>query len=153
MMEWNPETADPAVGSFMPGLRWAVEHTEGPILELGAGYFSTPYLVSTGRPFLSYEFDPEWRALFKNRFPELVIVGNAEDIPFGDWSVVLIDCEGWERQNFYNRFRGKTEVFVIHDVQDNWILDLSSFKYRYDFDENPQTTLLSDVLDVRQCGC
>lgn len=137
----------------MTGLRWAVDHTEGPILELGAGYFSTPYLAESGRKVLTYEYLEEWRHLFEDRFPHITITGDEQEIPLTRWAVVLIDCEGWERQNFFNRLCGKTDVFVIHDTQDNWITDLSGFKYRYDYDENPQTTLLSDVVDVRECKC
>jgi len=50
----------PAYGSHLPALEWAVEQTEGPIFEMGAGLWSTPFLVGTGRPLVTYELNQEW---------------------------------------------------------------------------------------------
>lgn len=142
------QSADPKVGSFMPALRWAVENTQGPILELGTGYFSTSYLATlSGRDILSYEWDIAWREAVEQRFPHLKVVS---ELPEGNFSVVLVDCEGWKRLEFLRALRERTDVFCVHDAQDHWIPEdvLASFRYRKDFDEDPRTSLVSDVVDV-----
>ena len=151
-MKWEPDKADPKVGSFMPGLVWAVDHTEGPILELGAGYFSTPYLWGTGRPVVTYEHDPEWATLIEANVPGFftTLVTDFQDVPEQDWAVVLVDGYGWDRQKFFDALVERTGVFVVHDTQDPWISEeaMSQFKYRFDFGEDPRTTILSQVLPI-----
>lgn len=158
-MKWDPGTPDPAVGSFMPGLRWAVEHTAGPVLELGTGYFSTPYLAGLqGRRVASYEYDPEFAADVRQEFPGLCVAEKFEDVPSLPWSVVLVDCEGWNRAPFFAALLPEAPgaTFVIHDSQDPWIEEklLQHFQYRHSFGGpgEPRTTLVSAVLDVRRCG-
>jgi len=143
----------------MPGLRWATEQTNGPILELGAGFYSTPFLhrlSEAGRMVVSYEYDPEWFQQIWSRFegPHHHVIHDFADVPPGSWSVVLVDCEGWSRHPFFNALRDHADIFVIHDTQDPWIpeLDFESFEYRFDFGDNPRTTLLSMIWDVRQHG-
>src|SRR5687768_2331676 len=117
-MKWEPESADPSVGSFMPGLIWAVEHTSEAILELGAGYFSTTYLATlSGRDIISYEWDTTWAEAVKEQFPHLNVVS---ELPEGRFSVVLVDCEGWNRLDFLRILRWRTQIFVLHDSQDHW---------------------------------
>lgn len=157
VVDWTPETADPAVGSFMPALRWVCERTTGPILELGGGYFSTPYLhelFKAGRPVVTYEFDMKWARELGMRFDQ-PITPHFDTVAPLDWSVVLIDCEGWNRQPFFNQLAPLTGTFVIHDSQDPWIDPATfppDFIYRRDVDENPRTTLLSRTVDVREFG-
>ena len=151
-MKWEPEKADSAVGSFLPGLQWAVEATTGPILELGAGYFSTQYLWATGRPVVTYEHDPEWAELIRENVPGLFaeLVTDFEDVPIQDWAVVLVDGYGWTRLELFDAVAPRTEILVCHDTQDPWVPEevLNSFKYRFDFDENPRTTLVSNIQPV-----
>jgi hypothetical protein len=151
-VKWEPETADPKVGSFMPGLRWAVEHTTGPILELGAGYFSTPYLWGTLRPVVTYEHDSEWATLIEENVPGLfaTLVTEFEDVPVQNWAVVLVDGYGWDRARLFEQLKPRTTVFVVHDTQDPWVPEnaMVSFAYRFDFDEDPRTTVVSNVRPV-----
>lgn len=158
-MKWEPENADPAVGTFMPALRWVVERTDGPILELGGGYFSTPYLheQTPERLVVTYEgWSSEWMKLLAQRFmsPRHVFISDMKDCLTYGWSVVLVDCEGWNRLPFFRLWKTIGDTFVIHDSQDPWIPEeeLRGFEYRYDFDDNPRTTLLSRTLDVREFG-
>lgn len=149
-MNWEPEQADPAVGSFLPALEWVCERTDGPILELGGGYFSTPYLASwhaRGRMVVTYEFDPSWAEELRDRFQHRI----TDTLPQGHWAVALIDCEGWSREPYFKALQYRTEVFVVHDSQDDWIPAhlLDRYRYRRDLDENPRTTVVSDLLDVR----
>lgn len=152
-MKWEPEGANPDYGSFMPGLEWAVQKTTGPILELGAGYFSTPYLHALQRTIITYEYDPDFadqvEALFGGEGHW--VISTFDEVPDIPFSVVLLDCEGWSRQKFFDRVRARTEVFVVHDTQDPWV-KWEPFKYQHSFGENPRTTLLSETLDVAVCG-
>lgn len=143
-------------GSHLQGLRWAVDNTSGPVLEMGVGYHSTPYLnqVSRGmRQVVSVEKNPRWTTLAKERVesPAHWVVS---EIPPGLWSVVLIDGETEERKPALLSLRPYTEVFVIHDTEDleeyGWSEDLfDSFTYRADYGVVPRTTVLSDSVDVR----
>lgn len=142
----------------MPALQWACENTTGPILELGGGYFSTPFLHSLAldqRDVLTYEYDPHWRQELEERFESLFhkITGEFIDAAWRPWSVVLIDCEGWSRVPFFKALRQYAGVMCIHDSQDDWIPEelLASYRYRKDFGEEPRTTLLSDTVDVTRC--
>ena len=153
-MNWDPGSANLAVGSFMPWFEWAVERTAGPVLELGGGYFSSPLvsgLWNAGRQAYTYEYDPEWAAELRQRFKQ-PIRQDFNDLPSLEWDVVLIDCEGWNRWLFFDELRPRTRVFVVHDSQDPWIpADVfTSFKYHTNREEDPRTTLVSDVLDVRR---
>lgn len=148
-MNWQPETADPNVGSFLPALEWVCERTDGPILELGGGYFSTPYLASwheRGRLVATYEFDASWAEELRDRFHHRI----TDILPGGHWSVVLVDCEGWSRKPYFQALEPRTDVFVIHDSQDPWIPDgfYDRYAYRKDTGDNPRTTIISNLLNV-----
>ena len=55
-------------GTHLAPLIRAMERTTGPVLELGVGFFSTPYLhyacQSTGRHLTSYETSKTWAGCF-----------------------------------------------------------------------------------------
>lgn len=151
-MTWPIGRADERVGSFMPWLRAAVVATEGPILELGAGHFSTPYLAEfasqTDREFWTYEYDSEWAEAARKVSPN--IAEKPSEIPDRQWSVVLVDCEGWARRAFVYKLRPRTDIFVIHDTQDAWVPEdvLATFQYRFDSDEEPRTSVVSDFNEI-----
>lgn len=150
-MKWEPENAGADYGTFMPGLVWAVENTQGPILELGGGYHSTPYLAGLPRQLWTHEHDIDWLLVLKQQFTH-PIVAEFESLPKKGWSVVLVDGYGWTRQEQFDAL--DAEVFVIHDTQDPWITEesMNKFAYRYDFGDVPRTTLLSNTMDVARCS-
>lgn len=151
-MSWPIAATDPKVGSFLPWLEKTLNMTQGAILELGAGPFSTPFLAeyckAHHRGWWTYEYDLEF-AVVAQRFNKNV-VESPQHVPDGPWGVVLVDCEGWARLDFLQRLRGSTDVFVIHDSQDHWIPEevLASFRYRFDSDEEPRTSVVSDLVPV-----
>ena len=152
-MNWEPENANPVVGSFLPWLKWALTQTSGPVLELGGGYFSSPVVHEAfkfGRSAVTYEYDPVWAHVLSERFTQ-PITPDFELVADLEWDVVLVDCEGWNRLAFVEALRPRTKVFVIHDSQDPWVPDtvLDSFQFRADRELDPRTTLVSDVLDIR----
>jgi hypothetical protein len=112
-------TATLAYGSHLPVLRWAVEKTKGPIFEMGAGLFSTPYLVATGRTLVTYELDPEWTKRIK------LMVGSSPNhswtkkTPTQYFSVAFLDGgteESWlkDRRKMFDAIRA--DVFLVHDL-------------------------------------
>lgn len=104
-------------GSHLPMLRRAVEATTGPILELGCGIFSTPYLASTGREVVSVEANPKWLARMRERYARphhrFVDAVPAE----GTFAVALVDHEPDRRAPDIEALRGRVRIFVVHDVE------------------------------------
>lgn len=164
----------PDCGTHISVLATVVAHTDGPVLELGMGDWSTPLLHGlcsvNKRYLLSTETDQNWMALFQDLatnwhefefvpvFEESIeryyrpekwdTVGNEKR-----WSVVFIDHAPAERRLMdIARLRKNTDVFVVHDTEGRGyglgpILD--SFKYRYVEDRySIETTVVSDVIDV-----
>ena len=109
-------------GSHLPSLLAALLATDGPILEVGAGLWSTPMLtafsVASGRHFLSLEEDPLWahrtgseKAIYDRDLPSLAQQR---------WSVVFLDhSPGPRRAEDAFLFRETAEIIVMHDYADD----------------------------------
>lgn len=163
-------------GTHMSFLLTAVAHTNGPILEMGAGDYSTPLLhavcsrdkrcvlsADTDRSLLFYFLDLQCN---RHAFAYVPVYEDDWSLnPQPDqwdavgagihWSVVLINHRPGERRvKDIERLRPHTEIFVVHDTQEasyGYQPLLDSFKYKY-VDERyaTQTTMVSDVIDVTQ---
>jgi len=162
-------------GTHMTPLTTALLHTEGPVLEMGCGDFSTPLLhticSSTRRFLLTAETDKDWMGLFTDLsddghyfqyvpcYDELWV--NREDPGLWDgvgcsmprWGVVFIDHRPGERRVVdIERMRHKADIIVVHDTQQpsyGYEPTLSSFKYRYTYQRYAvETTLVSETIDV-----
>lgn len=152
-------------GSHLPILSRVVDLTHGPILELGMGLYSTPYLHTVSflqkRLLVSYDNDSKW--FFKNKeweskYHKVVFVTDWEyaDIDNTHWSVVFVDHKpAKQRIKEVRRLAWKANYILIHDseaVSDKyfkykWIYSL--FKYRYDYSKLiPNTTVLSNFCDL-----
>jgi len=107
-----------AAGTHLVPLAAALVATTGPVLELGCGDWSTPFLTryckAAGRELLSLENYPKWAAEFG-----VPCVDYDVAIPAAarrEWSVVLIDHRPSERRiPDAIRFVGKTEYLLLHD--------------------------------------
>lgn len=161
-------------GSHMSMLLTAVTHTAGPILEMGAGDYSTPLLhaicsktkrfvvtadtsknllynfldLQTDWHVFSYVpvYEDDWSV---NPKPEMWDGVGLEVF----WSVVLINHRPGERRvKDIERLRPHTKIFVVHDTQESgygYETLLNSFKYKYVDDRYAtETTLVSDTVDV-----
>lgn len=171
---FNHSSQKELVGSYMGLLLTAVAHTRGPILEMGAGDFSTPLLhgvcsnekrllltvdtslenihdfidLKTSWHYFGYVpvFEDDWEA---NPNPELWnLVGND-----ADWAVVFINHRpGTRRVQDIERLRSHTAVFVVCDTQEagyGYAPVLDTFKYTYvDTRYATHTTIASDSIDV-----
>jgi len=141
-------------GSHLPVLRWAVEHTKGPILELGGGLYSTPFLhqvSADGRLVVTVERNKRWLPhLREYAGPSHWVL---DSIPPGYWSVVLVDQEEHLRRPELEGLRGSFDIALIHDTEPGgeslygWGDYLSTFQHRFEYRPGgvPWTTLVSDT--------
>lgn len=150
-------------GTHISYLIAAVMRTDGPVLELGCGDFSTPILHSLcslkKRLLVTAESDKKWMRLFSDLsrdWHQFIAVKNFDDWSnVGTdvhWSVVLIDHAPEPRRLMdLKRLRNNTDIFVLHDSQCPHLYKdyVSTFKYSYSSKRyEVRTTLVSDVIDV-----
>lgn len=117
-------------GSHLPVLMRVMELTDGPVLELGAGLFSTPFLhwacFRTERELVTMEHHPvyweefrqyerEWhRVLWAEDWDEMRVEREGKG-----WSVVLVDHDPLERRSVETRrVKDCAEYVVFHDATD-----------------------------------
>lgn len=152
-------------GTHLPVLLRVLELTVGPVLELGAGIFSTPVLhwicTRDKRQLVSMDNDPRfyrWAGKFANEYHRLELVENWDqaDIEY-PWDVVLIDHSPSERRIVeIKRLANYARYLIIHDSNGryNWSYHYDTiyplFTSMYTFDKvEPSTTVLSNLVNVR----
>jgi hypothetical protein len=163
-MKQMPRSA--RVATHLPLLVRVFDKSEGDVLEIGTGYFSTLVLkwlcTITGRKLYSYETKEFWykRAVEKNNeFHEVVYAPDLDKVDFTNkhWGLVLID-HGPNRRRVVEieKLANHCDYMVIHDTQPCakdkdlpadyhyekiWHL----FKYRYDYKKIlPWTSVVSN---------
>lgn len=147
----------------------AVARTKGPVLELGAGVYSTPILhelcAGMGRLLWSIDHDVGWLSQFRgfesdtHRLVHVADEGGSWIDWSVPWDVVLVDHRpAWRRRDAIEeclvRDDGPTYV-VAHDTEpaQRHLYDmdrvLSAFSYRRDFfDAMPWTTVVSNRVSI-----
>lgn len=148
--------------THIPLLLACLRRTEGPILEFGSGWFSTPILnaFAIGRLVRTIESDGRWHPFVApicthqpvtSHDHQIVFVGEYAKAPIDDhfWSVVLIDHEPPARRGVeVERMRGKCHLLIAHDAEHpayGYEPALARFKYRYNYTRlMPGTTVVSD---------
>ena len=103
-----------------PLLYWALKETKGliePVLEMGCGYGSTPYLKqylrTDKRKLISYDYDKEWADKY-----EATHVTDWDAIEHEQYSVILIDHSPGERRYIdIQKLANKCEYMIIHDTE------------------------------------
>ena len=149
--------------THIPMLIKTVQMTDGPVLELGAGLFSTPLLhwLCLGRDLFTYETNPDYYNFAKkfrtnNHRTRLVDDWDKIDIDNTHWSVVFVDHGPVGRRVIdLIRLKDKADYIVIHDTEPGrehrheynkaWPL----FKYRYDWTKCiAHTTVVSNFKDL-----
>lgn len=146
---------DKQMSSHMPTLLLALQKTKGAVCELGAGFYSTPLLhwLCLNRMLYTYENSAGYRhyaSRFHNKYHR---IRTFHEIDYTrDWSVVFIDSapaseRGAEALKFTN-----AQVIILHDTESEkeygYDTVWSHFKYRLDSPFRPQTTIVSNVIDV-----
>lgn len=117
-----------AWGSHMPLLLLALGATDGPVLEIGVGHFSTPHLhylcAGMNRRLVSVEQAKDWHDEFKDKYEASLhsfrqgeymdVLPELARLP---WSVVFIDHSpgGKARSDVFEMFIERVEFVVVHD--------------------------------------
>ena len=147
--------------THFPMLIKCVQATEGGVLELGTGLFSTPLLhwlcSEKQKPLISYEDSEEFyrlARLFQNRYHRIRKIDDWKKFDIGGhWSVALIDQSTKNRAQMAIYLKDKVDYIVLHDSNDEshykYHLVWPHFKYRFDYTkQTPNTTVVSNFKDL-----
>ncbi len=148
-------------GTHIPMLLKAVQKTEGPVLEIGAGFYSTPLLhwlcAEYRRTLVTYEGNMEFYNQIKNfrsrtHSTHFVEDWDATDFDKKHWSVALIDHETERRNLDIIRLKDCVDFIVIHDTNKdlyNYEKVWPHFKYIHHWKFcKPWTTVVSNFYDI-----
>ena len=152
-------------GSYLPVLTTLVNHTKGPILELGMGFCSTPYLhwacYPEKRRLVSYENNPEYYRFaetWKSDFHAVHCIDEDswESIDISEkWTIAFVDNSPESTRKMMVEKAQHADYVVIHDANNsnNHKTQINSirhlFKYRYKYDKaNPYTAVWSNKYEV-----
>lgn len=153
-------------GTHLAALIKAMSKTDGDVLELGMGLFSTPYLhyqcMLSNRKLVSYENVESYAQFFieygyPNANHEINIVDDYVNAKIDKpWDVVLIDqTPDSSRAVEVKRLANLAKYIVIHDSNERQdkvyhyseIYPLFKYKTIWDRDKN-QATVLSNFVDL-----
>jgi len=157
-------SGDIGFGSHLPILIKIVGMTTGPILELGMGMYSTPFLhwacFNAKRKLVSLDSDYECytinRSYGRSDYHEVRFVQNWDEVDLaGFWDVVLIDHERDRRIYEIQKVVNSANYIIVHDSEGRrdkyykYSQIYPLFKYRYDFAKiTPFTVVLSNFKDL-----
>ena len=136
------------MASHVPTLVRAFDISQGDVLEVGTGYFSTTILdwlcAISGRKLVSYETDPHWYERAKRMqsdYHDVIFVEDWDKIPLDQkhWGLAFIDHAPAKRRIVeIERLKDLAEYIVVHDTEprNESVYDYPSiyplFKYRFD---------------------
>ncbi|MCG3133855.1 MAG: hypothetical protein HMLKMBBP_01120 [Planctomycetes bacterium] len=136
---------------------------DGPVLELGAGDWSTMMLhlmcSAQRRLLVTCESDAEWLDRYRglaspfHRMEHVTDWDTHQSLDADRWAVVFVDHKPAEqRVRDIQRLRARTRMFVVHDTDPEWSGAyrfepvLAQFRHRWDFAlVRPMTTVVSDT--------
>ena len=136
---------------------------EGPVLELGVGFNSTPFLhwlcQDKGLQLESFEHISAYYRFFRTFRGDnhkLTYIKNWDDLKIDKhWGLVFIDHCAERRTTEVIRLANNADYVVIHDTQDDENNPYSlekiwpHYKYRKDFNQfSPRTTILSNFKEL-----
>jgi predicted O-methyltransferase YrrM len=129
----RPARTKPSRGNYLPVLMEIVNKTTGPILELGSGMYSTPYLhwaCFPERTLITYEDNPDWidyAKQFETDYHKVVFVEDWEKVEFPECDVAFIDHEPRGRRRCEEIKKLTDAKYVVaHDAENS-----SDHKYGY----------------------
>jgi len=153
-------------GSHLPVLTKLMEISEGPVLELGTGFYSTPYLhwacFQQNRKLVSYDASLLYFELASGcarDFHEVYFVKDWNKINISQhWGIALVDHEPiLQRLVDIQRLANNSDYIVLHDSEESndyaykYSEIYSLFKYRYDYNKRlPHTTVVSNFKDLSE---
>ncbi len=159
-------------GTHMAPLIQAVNKTDGDILEMGIGIFSTPYLhyqsFLSKRNLVSCDNDKMWikryaehpfyAHMYQGKYHDLRYIKNWDDAKIEKpWDVVLLDHSPSERRMVdAQRLANFAKYIIIHDTGEDQdrvyhyleIYPLFKYKTVWDKDAN-HATVLSNLVDLK----
>lgn len=149
--------------THIEALAFCFMRTHGPVVELGAGWYSTPVLhglcEAAGRDMLTIESEADWLQEFtawETPWHRLTVDGRFT-LPKGPLGLVLVDHGDLDRRaESVMEAKMRAQIVVIHDSQEELRerflgLDeaLEAFTYRRDWSKlHPQTSALSDTVPL-----
>jgi hypothetical protein len=149
--------------THMPMLIKAVLLTDGPVLELGAGMFSTPVLhwlcAGRGRRLVTYEAYAEYHRFaykFRSRNHSVRLVDKWDDADLrGHWSVALIDHDADRRWVDALRLKDSVDYIILHDSEAPEVYGYdkvySHFEHVFHWRNCvPWTTVVSNLVDLME---
>jgi hypothetical protein len=155
------------ISSYVPVLAACMSVTGGPVLEMGAGAYSTPLLHwlcnVQGKRLLTIEFDAGWLdflSAYRDSWHELIACQRPQDHPrlADPWGLAFVDGRATERGPALARLH-HVPLVVVHDSEPEhaghypqMAEELATFRYRRDvrihpFEKN-QTSVVSDQIVV-----
>lgn len=153
-------------GTHLPVLMSVINKTKGPVLELGIGFHSTPFLhfacLPANRKLVSYETDAGWAKNFndfRSSIHDINHLDNWDKLNTnGFWDVILIDHAPNERRvTEVKRLSNSANYIILHDSdpEHDHVYKFSEaypmFKYRFDYTQcKPNTTILSNFMDLEK---
>lgn len=154
----------PNRGSHLPVLIKLVSMTDGPILELGCGLYSTTFLHwacrGKKRKLVTYEHNPDFYDFakeYENEYHEVHCIDDWDSIEISKpWSIAFVDHEpGLRRWQEVSRLV-HADYVVCHDTNNAFNRKYGYFKiyglfeYRWKYTgATPHTTIFSNKNDVR----
>jgi hypothetical protein len=151
-----------AISTHNPMLIKAIMISNGPVLEVGAGIYSTPLLhwlcQILGRNLVTYENVPDFYIFarkFMSSYHRVRYIKNWDEMDLKThWGVVLIDHDPHSRRiiDLVN-LKDKADYIVVHDTdmedEFHWEKAWPHFKYRYTWkDCRPWTTVVSNFKNL-----
>jgi len=148
-------------GSFLPVLIPLIQNTFGPVLELGVGFCSTPYLhwaCYPKRRLVSYENNPtyfKFAEIWKSEYHDIHCIENFDKIDISSpWSIAFVDHSPETRRRTEVSKLVDTDFVVIHDSENRnsrkhklpTIHRLFKTRYKYT-DAYPFTSVWSNKYD------
>jgi hypothetical protein len=154
-----------SVTTHIPLLARVFDISEGDVLEVGTGYFSTTLLhwlaTMFHRKVYSYESREGWYAKalqFESEYHHIVLCQDWKTADFDQrrWGMAFIDhSPGWRRPKEVARLANLADYIVIHDTEpdenDRYAFSKTwgLFKYRYDYTKlRPNTSVVSNFKDL-----
>lgn len=150
--------------SHIPALIYALERTNGDVLELGTGIFSTPFLHYwcdyKKRNLVSVENDLNFYNMskcFEGEFHKIFYTENW-DTPYLEcsWDIVFIDHAPPEQRRVdLMRFSNLSKYIIVHDTngrqEKHYHLSnlWKEFKYIKTFNYFPMTTIVSNFYELK----
>ncbi len=139
--------------------------TQGDVLEMGAGFFSTPTLhwlcILQRRQLLTLENDKRWHRWFStaysSKYHQVSYVDNWEKAEIDKpWDVAIVDhSPDSRRTEDIKRLANRAKYIIIHDSNSRYSRNYHYdqiypiFKYKFDFtDAEPSTTVLSNFVKL-----